>query len=240
MEESESGAPIYRHEDKDREFELAMGDSENIERISDHIERHIGPIDNIFHELISDLVHIDVHVVAPTETRPFYTLVTSGMSDKPMNAPKGLEDLRFAELMICLPPDWPMSQEAWKQHEDAYWPIYSLKFLARFPHEYQTWLWATHTVPNGDPPAPFAKNTELCCAMLMPPLTGGDQFNELRIDDHKTIHFFGIIPITRDEMEFKLKHGAEALIDGFERNQVSEILDPGRPSSLKKKSWWRR
>lgn len=240
MEQSESGAPIYRHEDRERDFELALGDSENIEKISDHIEKHIGPVATVFHELISDLVHIDVHIVAPTDERPFYTLVTSGMSDLAMQAPEGHEDKRFAELMICLPPDWPMSQEAWKQREDAYWPIYMLKYLARFPHEYQTWLWASHTVPNGNPPAPFAANTELCCAMLLPPVTVSEDFYALPIDDEKTIYFLAIIPLTRDEMELKLKRGSEALFDGFEQNRITEILDPARKSVIRKKPWWRR
>lgn len=240
MEYSESGAPIHRHEDKERDFELALGDSDNIEQISDHIEAHVGPVNNVFHELISDLVHIDVHIVHPTAERPYYTLVTSGMSDRPMAAPEGHEDKRFAELMICLPPDWPMTQEAWKQREDAYWPIYMLKFLARFPHEYQTWIWSTHTIPNGDPPEPFAANTQLCCTMLLPPVTIGEGFHELRINDEKTIHFLALVPITRDEMDLKLKRGAEALFDAFDRQNISEVLNPTRKSSIRKKPWWKR
>ena len=112
METSESGAPIHRHEERERDFELATGDSENIDRISDHIEKHIGPVASVFHELVSDLVHIDVHMVEPTPERPCYTLVTSGMSDKPMQAPEGHEDLAYTELMICLPPNWPLTEEA--------------------------------------------------------------------------------------------------------------------------------
>ena len=65
--------------------------------------------------MISDLVHIDVHWVQPTPKRPYHTLVTSGMSDKPMTVPAGAEHLRFAELMLCLPPEWQMSMEAFKQ-----------------------------------------------------------------------------------------------------------------------------
>mgnify|MGYP000664765674 CR=1 FL=1 len=35
----------------------------------------------VFHELMSDIVHIDVHIVPPDENRPFYLLFTTGMSD---------------------------------------------------------------------------------------------------------------------------------------------------------------
>src|SRR6185295_19871223 len=94
---SESGDPIYRHQ-REKPFEPARGDEQNIEAIAAHIEKHIGPPDSVFHEIISDLVHIDVHFVAPAPERNFRTLVTSGMSDRPMNAPEGAEHLRYAEM----------------------------------------------------------------------------------------------------------------------------------------------
>ncbi len=237
MERSESGAPILRHEHQEIDLEIAVGDSENIEAISDHIEKHIGPIGNVFHEVISDLVHIDVHIVEPTEARNFYSLVTSGMSDRAMSAPEEYSACAYSELMICLPPDWPMGDEAWKDEEN-YWPIRLLKTLARFPHDYQTWLWAMHTIPNGNPAEPFADNTKLTGALLMPPLTVGEEFYMLPINDEKMIHFHALIPLYDDEMNLKLKKGAEALFDGFDRIGVSEILIPNRPSSAKKRGWF--
>src|SRR4051794_16721558 len=105
---SPSGNPIYRHGERKVPFDLAAGDAHNIERISEHIEKHLGPMAGVYHKIVSDLVHLDVHVVNPTPERDRYTLVTSGMSDAPMSVPEGLEPLRFAELMIQLPPDWPL------------------------------------------------------------------------------------------------------------------------------------
>lgn len=32
-----------------------------MERISAHIEKHLGKITHVFHEVLSDQVHIDVH-----------------------------------------------------------------------------------------------------------------------------------------------------------------------------------
>lgn len=237
MERSESGQPIYRHKGREREFEPAVGHSETIGQIEQHIERHIGPIVNVYHELMSELVHIDVHIVEPTAERDYYTLVTSGMSDRPMNAPEGAEHLRYAELVLGLPADWPMEQDDWKNDEN-YLPVRLLKFLARFPHEYDTWLWSLHTVPNGDPPQPYAGNTTLCGAMLLPPITTDEEFWELAADDEKRIHFFGVVPLHADEMELKLKEGADSLFDGFDEHGVSEVLDPGRPSTADKPSGW--
>ena len=107
---SESGEPIYRHRDRKR-FELAFGDEETITEIGDHIERNVGEILTVLHEIISDTVHVDVYVVAPARGRNYYMLATSGMSDRPMSVPEGMEDYRFAELAICLPPKWPIGQE---------------------------------------------------------------------------------------------------------------------------------
>ena len=45
-----------------------------------------------------------------------------------------------------------------------------LKQLARMPHEYDTWLWTGHTVPNFDPPEPYDESTSLCGALVMPPM----------------------------------------------------------------------
>jgi len=50
-EVTEGGSVVHRHEARMRDFEMAVGDSENIEKISDHIEKHIGPI-----EMVSDMV----------------------------------------------------------------------------------------------------------------------------------------------------------------------------------------
>ena len=94
---AKDGTAIFRHEQRERDFELAIGDSENIEAISDHIEEHIGKVHMVFHELVSDLVHIDVHWVKPTRKRNWHTLVTSGMSDLPMVVPDELASMERAE-----------------------------------------------------------------------------------------------------------------------------------------------
>lgn len=229
---SESGSPIYRHT-APKEFEFAIGSEQNIEIISAHIEKHLGAPATVFHELISDKVHIDVHIIAPTADRPFYSLVTSGMSDKPMNAPEGAEELRYTELMICLPQDWPMSQDEWKKDENSFWPIQTLKFLARFPHEFDTWLFLDHTVPNGDPPETFG-DTKFCCALIGAASTAPQEFWQLKVNDEKTINFFGLYFIYREEMNLKMKKGAEALWDLLEKQGVTELLDVKRKNTAKK------
>lgn len=233
METSASGAPIYRHQEENRnEFEFASGNS-SLDEISDHIEKHIGPIEMVFHEIISDQVHIDVHWVKPTQDRPFHTLITSGMSDKPMQTPEGIEDFDYSELCICLPASWKISQEDFAD-EKNYWPVRWLKMLARFPHEYNTWLSYGHTVPNGDPAQPFAENTQLNTMVLLPSISFGDDFHVLELED-KNIRFFALIPLYSEEVQLKLAKGVEALFEGFDKHGISDIVDVDRPNTAKRK-----
>src|SRR4051794_18154576 len=160
-EESVGGSRIYRH-DASAPGELTAGDEGLVDAVSDHVEQHFGTVDHVLHELVSPYVHVDLHVVMPTKQRPAITVVTSGMSQRAM--PGGL----YAELMVLLPPSWPTEGHPSFESDESYWPFGLLKQLARLPHEFKTRLWQGHTVPNGDPPRPYARNTELCGALIGP------------------------------------------------------------------------
>lgn len=228
------GTSILRHEARARDFEMATGDSESIEAISAHIEKFVGPIHQVFHELISDLVHIDVHWVRPSKDRPYHVLVTSGMSDRPMTVPDGAETFQFAELLISLPKDWKLSQKAFED-EANYWPIRLLKMMARLPHEYETWLGSGHTVPNGDPEEPYADNTKFSCALVLPPLNFDDEFSRLTLDDGREICFYSIVPMYREETAFKLNNGLDKLLERFSKHNTQEVIDLKRPNTCRKK-----
>ena len=82
--------------------------SDNLVRTSAHIGHHFGKQVIVLHEKVSPLVHVDVYVVQPSPDRPFFTLLTSGMSDREMCVPEGSEALAFLELTLGLPGDWPL------------------------------------------------------------------------------------------------------------------------------------
>ncbi len=236
VELTESGAPIMRHTERTKPFEFATGDSEHIDAIERHIEQFVGPVEMVFHELVSDLVHIDVHHVRPGPGRDFHTLITTGMSDRPMTVPEDAEDFQFAELMLCLPPEWLLTRTDFAD-EQNYWPIRLLKVLARLPHEYDTWLGVGHTVPNGgEEPQPYANNTKFCCAMITPPLRFAPEFRQLELDD-RVINFYSVWPLLPDETEFKLKHGFDPLVERLLARGVSEVIDITRSSACRRK-WW--
>ena len=60
-EKSESGSPIYRHEAREQEWVPPESSAVHLEAIESHLEDHIGEIETVYHELVSDLVHLDVY-----------------------------------------------------------------------------------------------------------------------------------------------------------------------------------
>jgi hypothetical protein len=236
-EVSESGAPIYRYKSNDSQWIPPNMEDSYMEAITAHIEKHIGPVKTVWHEILSTIVHIDVHQIEPTAERPYWTLVTTGMSDLPMSAPPQYHDWAYAELMICLPKEWKMTETDFKD-ERYYWPVRCLKYLALFPHQYKTWLSWGHTIPTGDPAMPIHDSVPFNCLMLGCPVTVSTDFWTLPVRDDKKIHFFSVIPLYPGEMELKLKKGAEELAKRFARHKISEIVNPMR-RDVSKTKWWK-
>ena len=127
----------------------------------------LGRSGDVFHELVSPDIHVDICVVPPDGERKYYTLVTMGMGARRMQVPEELAKYRLerAELAIALPPDWRLDEESMKD-ERWYWPVRLLKVLARLPIQSDTWLGWGHTMDNQ---RPFAEDTKLCGAILGEP-----------------------------------------------------------------------
>jgi hypothetical protein len=231
---SKSGSRIYRYENKETEWKApTFGEEGWSEKIEDHMESFYGTVDSVFHEIMSDLIHVDVHHIKPTERHPYNILFTTGMSYLPMNTPVGREDYRYAELMVCLPSDWSLSNEAFENH-DHYWPIYWLKMLARLPHEHNSWLGSGHTIPNGNPAEHLSDKTEMNGVILLPPLRVSQEFHSLKMDDEHSVHFYCIVPLFDEEMSFKLDKGFDALSDKFDKYHINELIDLTRKNTCKR------
>ena len=199
--------------------------SEEMEAVEEHISECFGPVEHVFHELVSPDIHVDVCVVEPAEERDYITLVTMGMGAHRMNLPEELasQGLERAELAIALPPDWPLDEESMKE-ERWYWPVRLLKTLARLPIECDTWLGWGHTMDNQQP---FAEDTELCGAILIAPQGAAEGAESCVLPNGEPVNFYQVIPLYRSEMEFKQGCSAEELLDRLEG--VSFVVCPDRP-----------
>jgi len=201
---------------------------EEMEAVEGHIEQYFGEVENVFHELVSPDIHVDICIVPPTEERDYYTLVTMGMGAHRMNVPEELAEYKLerAELAIALPADWKLDQESMKD-EKWYWPIRLLKSLARLPINCDSWLGHGHTVENREP---FADNTKLCTATLIGPQGTEDGSEVCTLPGGEEVNFYQVIPLYEDELDYKLEHDVDALLDKMAG--ISFVVNPTRQNAI--------
>lgn len=235
---SDSGSPIHRYAARQSDWSPPEHHALHLQEIEAHIEAYIGKVEKVFHEILSDLVHLDVLMVPAAEGRPYQVLVTSGMGDLPMAVPEGLESFNRAELLIFLPPDWPLTGDA-LNIEEYCWPVGLLKMVGRFPHEYNTWIGLGHSIPNGDPPRPIA-NTNFTGVMVSPPHWLPIEFFQLSTKSEETLTFYALTPIYQEEMDLKLKKGADLIEERLAKRKNGFVLDVNRPNVALRRRWFGR
>jgi len=209
------------------------GEDEKLRRrLEEHMRAHGMPVTRVLHDLIPSDPHVDILVAEPTPERPYFTLMTCGMSTRAMPLPDNIsvdEATPYIELMLCLPRSWRMDAT-----EDPRWnwPMHWMRQIAVFPHHEQDFVYVGHTFPNGEPPQPFSEQTQLCGWILHIPRTvEPETFCELEIDG------CGILPIAmtaihESEMGFALARNAKSR---FELDQalasagITELLRLDRP-----------
>jgi hypothetical protein len=234
---SKGGSKIHRHEEQENQgFRPPADGGVFAEEIISHFEELFPNRESfVFHEIISDLVHIDVNIMKPTTKDNFYVMYTTGMSDLPMNLPEEIDnpdDFKYAELFMFMPDSWNPGRELAISSDipyEDYWAIQMIKFLARFPHEYKTWLGHGHTIPNGPDYEPVLNNSEMSGIVLS---ELDENFSPLTVKNDAKVRFYMVVPVTRAETEYKLEHGMQALEKKFIENNLQLVIDMYRKSVI--------
>lgn len=231
---SKGGSDLYRY-DHVNDVEFNAVETKYAEEIDAHFARLYPEREtSVFHEIVSDTVHIDLNIMAPTKEEPFYVVYTTGMSALPMHLPEELEKdyshLKYGELQLHLPEEWLVGNEAFKDNKN-YWPFRLLKELARFPHKYNSYLGYGHTIPNSADYIPYAENTDLSGVILA--LFGEDESCTVTTSDDETIMLYSVIPLYKEEMDYKLEAGMDALFYELEDLQFNlQLVIPNRPKAI--------
>ena len=223
-EVSPGGSVIHRYPEKSwAASRVGLTDESTREFIQQRNQvyaRLFGQPRAVSHEALALIPHVDVNTCYRRGPggREVCTLVTAGMSDLAMNSPAQTGAPRRVELIFYC--DEPKPEY-----------IETLRWLAHFPHDQKTWIGMGHTIPNGDPPAPFWGSAILDTILLLPPIVTKDQTlpDELVLAGDP-VHFLWVVPLTTAECNLKLAKGLEAILDLFERNRHPHIFDPARKS----------
>ncbi|MBD8498793.1 suppressor of fused domain protein [Paenibacillus arenosi] len=198
----------------------------------EHFRKFIGEPSLINIESVSESLNINLVIFEANEKRNYHTIITSGMSLVPSNVSEENEDWKYTELMMYLPASWPVTKDNIKEFEE-YWPLGWLRKLGKFPNERDTWFCYGDTIPNGEPPEPIASNTKFSCMLLLPPIREDEGFFSLDISEEKTIQFLVVFPIYKEEMEFHLTNGFNAVLEKFDEYDVNDIVDINRINMCK-------
>lgn len=183
------------------------------------IESQFGSCMTILHEIVSDDIHIDIAVIPPTKEMDFYKLFTIGMGSREMNTPKKLKQqkLQRAELAMFISNDWNINTDDVKYH----WTIDLLKTIARMPFNQNTWVGEGHSIDLVN-----AENYGGFSGTLLLSLQSGD--NAIVLNSGKHLNFYLAVPIFKNEMLYKNQSGCDKLLDLFDNNGITPIIDFNR------------
>ena len=182
------------------------------------LEKKVGPVSSVNHELVSPDLHIDVLHLSPTAERDYYTLITMGMGVYKMPVPAPYGRMNRAEIAIKVPRDWKVGSldEPWA------WPSGIIRTIARETYATNSWIGIWHDI---DFAMPLAAGVGFCGLLL-------DIFDEniepftLQCGDQ--VLLYQAIPLYRSEIDYKIANGAEALLSRMSPSMTSGPIDISR------------
>jgi hypothetical protein len=197
-----------------------------LEAYENFIKEQFGEYDEVFHEVVSPDIHLDIIVIPPTESNNYYTLITMGMGAYKMAVPRQFMqyNLERAELAVCLPPTWNIKSDK----EEDYWPIRQLKNIARLPIQCNTWLGYGHTVSSDAENTPYASNTNLCSMMLLTAVNKNYETLDLSLQNKGKINFYQLFPLYKEELDYKQRTDADTLLELFEYEDITPVVNINR------------
>lgn len=178
-----------------------------MDEVSDFIEETFGEYEFVMHEIVSPDIHLDIAIIPPAKERNYYTLCTIGAGAHRMDVP---DNFRYEnhvaeriELLMYLPADWDLSEENIND-ERNYWPIRLLKDFARMPINSGGWIGWGHSLSQEEN-EPFADGIPYSASILLAPSSDIDEIISLPISTGKSVNFFQVFPLTKEELTYKLK-----------------------------------
>ncbi|MEN2416221.1 suppressor of fused domain protein [Flavobacterium mesophilum] len=205
----------------------------SVEIVDNHLDHFFDENEDIvvFDEIESEIIHRDIFFIKANQDRPYHILLSCGMSALPMDVPKDTESSEYVEIMILLPKEWNLEYDSFSD-EKNYWPIRIMKEIMMSPHENKTWFGFGHTFGYEEDDE-FAEGVGFNSVMLAHSMELSDDFTQIQLENEKVVDIYTLIPLYKEELEFKKKNGAYALLEHFDKFGIEEIVEIGRKNVCK-------
>lgn len=211
---------------KEKNYPEYLYSESELDEYEEYIRKSFGEYKEVFHEIVSPDIHLDVIIVPPSADEDYYKLITMGAGAYSMNVPSDLEqyELEHAEYVIYLPKEWDIKSD----NQKDYWPIGMLKKIARLPIECDTWLSFGHTVHGDAEQSPFAENTMLNSFLLLNAVGADGEVCSIRLKSGKFIRFYQLMALYQEELDYKLALNVDDLLDRFPDEEFPPVICPNR------------
>lgn len=192
------------------------------ETLERYIEDAFGPIARTYYDADREGMRVDIAVTEPSEERRYYTLATIGMGAHRMQVPKALEERNaaFAELCVCLPPDWDFVNDSW--------PFHLLKTTARFPFSSHNMLGVGNAYHGA-----VARDSGFAGAFVIPAVTQHQVSTRLMLPGGKIVNYYLLLPLYEAEWQYiTRRQDAAAFWEHYTERIGSIVVDPERESCV--------
>ncbi len=144
---------------------------------------------------------------------------------------KDSDSYRFAELMALIPKGFDFGK-MYPSGTKYDWIISMIKQSAKFPHFYDTWIGVGHTIQADEEMKPYSDDTDYCGCLVLPTMTFPKDFQTIQ-SPNGTINIYGLFPLYKEELEFKIQKGFNEFIKFLIRNDARETIDLDRANYCK-------
>jgi len=215
------------------QIEMKNNVPNSVEIIDNHLDQFFDSSEDIvvFDEIESEIIHRDIYFIKASKDRPYHILLSCGMSALPMKIPGDVQSSDLAEVMILLPEEWNLEYESFSD-ERNYWPIRIMKELMMLPHANETWLGYGHTFGHEDDDE-LANGIGFVSVMLVYSMELSEEFTTIKLDNDKHIDIFTLIPLYKEELQFKKENSSSDLLEKFDQYSIKEIVKVGRKNVCK-------
>ncbi len=174
---------------------------------------------------------IDVVVFMPTPEEPIYVLHTVGISDVALALQaetERTETLKFTEICMLLPANWPFPEGEWEIDADYAWPIWLAMELGHFFHSHLGWILYSTALSNSESEDSFSVRNRFSGIMLA---QFQGSLGEIKMPDGNKVDIFIPILLYPEEIALMDTHGAEWVADQvLMANHNSFIINENRKS----------